>query len=278
MSDSFTLASPHARRRSQAQAAASPLGASPWARYALAALFVALATALAFLAQQLIAAPNLTLVYVVPVVVAAARFGWGPSLFAVIAGVAAFDFFFTAPYYSFAIADPSNIWAAALLLVVAMIVTSVAAESRRRAIEADRAAERAGALQALAHVVIEDAPRREALQSAATALNRIFLAPAAVFMEQDGRVRAVASAGTTGIAPADEEAARGALTSHIATRGESYPYDRTYFDMWPISTASGLRCVLAVDFAHADEARPSSPDRFVDAVAVYLAASMGKAA
>ena len=69
---------------------------------------------------------------------------------------------------------PSEIWAAVLLFVIASIVTSVAAQSRRRAMEAREAAERAQALQALAHTVIEGRSQSQILQAAATALHRIF--------------------------------------------------------------------------------------------------------
>src|SRR5262245_13986268 len=71
------------------------------AQYGLALVLVALATGLAFLVQHLISAPNVTLIYVLPVIISATLFGWGPSLLTVAVGVVAFDFFFTEPYYSF---------------------------------------------------------------------------------------------------------------------------------------------------------------------------------
>ena len=44
-----------------------------------------------------------------------------------VAGVSiAFDFIFTEPYYSLTMTNPSEIWAAVLLFVIASIVTSVA--------------------------------------------------------------------------------------------------------------------------------------------------------
>ncbi|HUN97144.1 MAG TPA: DUF4118 domain-containing protein [Bradyrhizobium sp.] len=101
-------------------------------------MLVALATGLAFLAQRLISAPNVTLIYVLPVIISATLFGWDPSLLTVVVGVVAFDFFFTEPYYSLTITSPSDIWAAVVLFVIASIVTSVAAESRRRAMEAEQ--------------------------------------------------------------------------------------------------------------------------------------------
>jgi len=245
------------------------------AQYGLSLLFVALATVLAFAVQHLIPAANLTLVYVVPVTVAATLFGWGPSLLAVVAGVAAFDFFFTEPYYSFAMTNPSDIWAAALLLIVATIVSSVAAEARRRALQANEAAERADALRALAHAVIESRPQREILQAAATALYRIFGAPAAVLLYGDGDgIDALAAAGGAQLTQADKDAARDALSSHLSMRGETYPHVQTYFDFWPISTPAGCNCVLGVDFAHSARERPPSPEKLVEVVGGYVAAAL----
>lgn len=257
---------------SGAVAAAPPLAA----RYGLSLLLVAVATVLAFVVQHLIAAPNLTLVYVLPVVLAATFLGWGPSVLAVVASVAAFDFFFTAPYFSFAIANPSDIWAAALLFVVAAIVTAVAAQSRRRTVEARLAGEQARALQALAHVVITSRPRRDVLEAAALTLHRIFGAPIAIFMQEGQRFGAVATAGDPMISQADEDAAKEVLSMKIPSRGETYPYDRTPFDFWPVETPAGCRCVLGVDFVHADRERPVAPERFVEVVAAYVATALPK--
>ena len=174
-------------------------------------MFVALATVLAFVVANLIAAPNLTLIFVLPVVIAATAFGWGPALNAAVLGVLAFDFFFTQPYYSFRIASPSDLWAAGLLLVIAAIVSSVAAEARRRAVEARLAAEQAQALQGLAHVVIEGRAEADILKAAANALSQIFSAPAAIFLERGSALRPVATAGGAEITGAEEEAASGAL-------------------------------------------------------------------
>jgi len=223
--------------------------------------------------QHLISAPNVTLIYVLPVVISATLFGWGPSLLAVAAGVVAFDFFFTEPYYSLTITSPSDIWAAVLLFVIASIVTSVAAQSRRRAVEAREAAEQAQALQALAHTVIEGRPQKQILQAAATALYRIFRAPAAILMQREDRIEAVATAGSAQITEADREAAGGALSSHEETRGDTYPYVGAYFDFWPISTPAGCNCALGVDFAHAARERPTSPEQIIEVIAGYVAAA-----
>ena len=213
MSDSFEE-DPFAPGRIRDPLPAAPPSLPLIVQYGLALVFVALATGLAFLVQHLISAPNVTLIYVLPVIVSATLFGWGPSLLAVAVEVLLSISFSPNPDYSLTITSPSDIWAAVLLFVIASIVTSVAAQSRRQAVEAREAAERAQALQALAHTVIESRPQSEILQAAATALHRIFRAPAAILMQRENRIDAVATAGSAQITEADREAARGALSSH----------------------------------------------------------------
>jgi K+-sensing histidine kinase KdpD len=246
------------------------------ARYGASLLFVALATGLAFIVDNLISAPNLTLIFVLPVMAAATFFGWGPSLAAVVAGVLAFDFFFTEPFFSFRIASPSDLWAAALLLVVAAAVSTLAAESRRRTLEARRAAEQAQALQALAHVIIQARPQSEVLEAAATALNRIFRAPSVIFMQKAGSFRPVASAGGAEITDAEEDAANGVLEVRLPALAETYPFDRSRFDFWPVAASKDFSCVIGVDFTRSGRERPAAPVRFVEIVGAYLAMAFSR--
>jgi K+-sensing histidine kinase KdpD len=275
MSDLISFTSRPTETGANRRQAASSGGTLPLVGQYLAALaMVAGATLLGFVVKTIIAAPNLTLIYVLPVVVAGVAFGWGPSLVAVIAGVLAFDFFFTEPYFSFTIYSPADIWAAVVLLVVAGIVTTVAAGSRRRAIEARRAAEHAEALQNVAHVVLQGRPRAEVLQAAAGALHEIFRAPAVIFLQELGSLRPAASAGRLEITPADEEAARGALSARLHTRPETYPYDRAEFEFWPVETPSACCCVIGVDFTRGQGERPDKPERFIDVISAYLAVAL----
>lgn len=253
-----------------ADAAKTPLAG----QYALSLLFVSVAAVLAFVVGRLIAAPNLALIFVLPVVIAATVFGWGPSLAAAAGGVLAFDFFFTAPYYSFRIASPSDIWAASLLLVIAAIVSTVAAESRRRAVAAEQVAQQADALRRLAHAVVEGRPPGEIAAVAAETLTQIFSGPAAIFIEHEGRLERMA---TTGGEPADdlEEAVQGALQANTHIHAGTYPFDRCEFDLWPITAAGGRRMVLGVNLTSSGRQRPEHPERLVEVVAGYLASAPG---
>lgn len=257
-------------------AVSPPLGAPLpiLARYGLAALLVAGSTAVAFVVDHLVTAPNLTLVFVLPVIVAASNFGWGPSLATILLSVASFDFFFTRPYFTLQMTEPAEIWAAALLLITAMIVSAVAGQARRRALDAHRAAEQAQALQGLAHVIVAGAPRKAILDAAATALSQIFRAPAVVYAAGDGFLRAEAKAGGAVVSEVENEAAMAALEARTHLQAEAYPNDQSRFDLWPVTPPAVEPFVLGVDFRTSGADRPGEPGRFIEIVGAYLAASL----
>jgi two-component system sensor histidine kinase KdpD len=96
---------------------------------------VALVTAgsSALLADQL---PDIVMLYLLCVVVVALRFGAIPSLVTGVLGVAACDFFFSAPYHSLAVADPHLAVTFVIMLAVGSIISGVAEEARRSEIKA----------------------------------------------------------------------------------------------------------------------------------------------
>lgn len=259
--------------RAEVRAGDGPLaeGSTPSAwTYAVSAALVALATGLGLSLQGMVPPASITLIFVLPVVVAASGFGFGPSLVATVLGVLSFDFFFTQPYYSFTIDSPADIWSAALLLVIATIVSAVAADARRRAVDSRQAAEQADALRSLAHTVVEAPSRRELAQAAAAALSRIFRAPAVVFVDQGGTFHGLFTAGGAKLTQAEMDAARGVLDLRLPSRGETYPFVTPKFDLWPVASRSGAGYVLGVEF-RGPRGRPSEPERFVEVVAAYLA-------
>jgi K+-sensing histidine kinase KdpD len=243
------------------------------AQYGVSLLLVAVATFVAFVADHVVAAPSLTLIFVVPVVIAATSLGWGPSVAAVALSVLSFDFFFTQPYFTVRMTEPSELWAAMLLLATSAIVSAVAGRSRRSALEARRAADQAQALQALAHTIIENRAQREVVEASATALSRIFAAPAVIFSEKEGRLIAEATAGGAMISEGDVKAAENAWEAKTHLRGETYPNDDSRFDFWPLAAPTTQRYVLAVDFKSSVFERPPDPERFIEIVSAYIASA-----
>ena len=76
---------------------------------------------------------HVTLVYLVPVVIAAAKLGITPAVVAAIAGGGASAFFFYPPIYSFLLEDPQHIIELALFVFVAVVTGHLAANLRRQA-------------------------------------------------------------------------------------------------------------------------------------------------
>ena len=77
-------------------------------RYVAAFALTVLAAAVAVAADSQVTIPNLSLVFVVPVVISAVFFGLDSSLFSAILGALAYNYFLTEPRYSLAVSDPST--------------------------------------------------------------------------------------------------------------------------------------------------------------------------
>ncbi len=108
-------------------------------RIAAALAMVAAATIVIALLRQIVAISYVSIVYLVPVFIAAMRLGLVPALAAAVAGVAASMYFFYPPIYSFRIADPQHILDLVLFVMVAVVISrlatsylSVVAEARMR--------------------------------------------------------------------------------------------------------------------------------------------------
>ena len=96
----------------------------------LSLLCVALAT-IGLLAIDRFLPANITpIVYLIPVIIAATRWGTWPAIVAAITGAAAADFFFFPPYYSFRLDDPQAIVDLLVFLLVALVGGDLASRVR----------------------------------------------------------------------------------------------------------------------------------------------------
>jgi two-component system sensor histidine kinase KdpD len=95
------------------------------------------------------------MIYLLTVVGVAARLGRGPSVLASVLAVAAFDFFFVLPYYTFAVANKSYLWTFTVMLVVALTISTLTARLRRQAEASSARERRANALYLLSRDLAE---------------------------------------------------------------------------------------------------------------------------
>lgn len=103
-----------------------------WDRYAWALVPTLVCSAVAFALYPHFELANLVMVYLLGVTVAALRFGRGPSALAAVLNVAAFDFFFVPPRFTFAVADVQYLVTFGVMLIVALVIASLVASVRQQ--------------------------------------------------------------------------------------------------------------------------------------------------
>jgi two-component system sensor histidine kinase KdpD len=115
----------------QTAARPEPFDPRPWL---MALWFVAIGLAAASLIQPLFGGiENVDLVFLTAVVSVAVRYGLWPSLLASVAASLCYNFFFLPPVYTFTITDPTNIAAFFFFMLIALLVSNVAARVRSQA-------------------------------------------------------------------------------------------------------------------------------------------------
>jgi two-component system, OmpR family, sensor histidine kinase KdpD len=156
--------------------------------YLEGALTTAVATALGKAIDASIVVPNVSLVFVVPVLVAAARHGLVPSLWVAGLSVLSFNFFFLPPLYEFTIADPANAVALVLLMFVAIAASALAARTRSQTEAARREARTTAELYAFSRKIAGVIELYDLLWIVVTHLARLLNAEVVMLMPEDGRL------------------------------------------------------------------------------------------
>jgi K+-sensing histidine kinase KdpD len=243
--------------------------ASESLRYLASIGMTAAATVVAVGLDSKVTIPNLSLVFVIPVIIAGLSLGLGPSFCSAILGALAFNFFLTEPRYSLAVDDAANIWAIGLLFVVGLIVSGVAFTSRQRATEAALLRRQAAVLQGYSRDVVAADNTNAIVSITSKALAALFQVPAFVMLVTKDRVVSLERVGDVEPQEAELEAARSTLETGTAVHSGVYPNLTSRFDFWPVETAEGQNAVIGLAF-DPDE-RPSEPDALVNIVVRVLA-------
>src|SRR6266576_2230193 len=101
--------------------------------YLMALAIVAVGLGIAELIQPRFGIENVDLVFFTAVVVVAVRYGLWPSLLACVVASLCYNFFFLPPIYTFTITDPTNVAAFFFFMLIALLVSNVAARVRTQA-------------------------------------------------------------------------------------------------------------------------------------------------
>jgi len=210
-------------------------------------LTTALAAAVGVTIDRLIVLPNISLVFVVPVMVAAARHGLVPSLWVSALGVLAYNFFFLPPLYEFTIRDPANVVALFFFMVVAVVASALAARTRSQTEAARREARTTAELYAFSRKIAGVMDLYDLLWTIVTHLARLLNAEIVILMPHDGRLESRAAfPPDSDFSEADMAAARWSWDAdHPTGKGtDTLPGGRWLFV--PIRTVRGPVGVIGV--------------------------------
>lgn len=154
---------------------------------ACAALVVAVTVAIALLETQ-VPVLGLSVLYLFAVLPVAILWGLGLAILVSVASMLSFNFFFLEPRHTLTLQDSSNWFALGVFLITSVVVSDLAARSRRRAIESTLLAEIAGLL--LEHGEVSGELERIASESArALRVDHVRIVPGedALSLEADSR-------------------------------------------------------------------------------------------
>jgi two-component system sensor histidine kinase KdpD len=239
--------------------------------YLEGALTTAVATALGKAIDASITVPNVSLVFVVPVLVAAARHGLVPSLWVAGLSVLAFNFFFLPPLYEFTISDPANAVALVLFMFVAIAASALAARTRSQTEAARREARTTAELYAFSRKIAGVIELYDLLWIVVTHLARLLNAEVVILMPEkdsgDGKLTPRAAfPPDSEFSDADLAAARWSWDAdHPTGRGtDTLPGGRWLFV--PISTSRSGVGVIGVLPLKAGHELSASERRLLEAV------------
>jgi len=131
--------------------------------YALSILAVGGAGLVAAVAEYFIPLEGLSIIFVLPVLVSAIRFGLWPSVVASLLGFSVYKFFFTEPRFTFPISSTEDFFTLVFFLIVAILTGNVAARTREQAEASRQTARRTAKLYDFSRRIAAAASRDDVL-------------------------------------------------------------------------------------------------------------------
>jgi len=166
-------------------------------RYLWAALACIAVTAVSMPLAAHFDRSNIVAIFILAVVLVGVRLGRGPAALSAVLNVAAFDFFFVPPRFSFAVSDVQYLLTFFIMLAVGLIAGQLTAGLRFQARVASHREERAGSLYEIARDLSGAMQIDQVIKISRESIERTFRATAAILLPVP----------TTGASPASVKAA-----------------------------------------------------------------------
>jgi two-component system sensor histidine kinase KdpD len=160
-----------------------------WDRYGWAAAISALCTLVAFAMYRRFELSNLVMIYLLGVTVAGLRLGRGPSALTAVLNVAAFDFFFVPPRYSFAVSDVQYLVTFGTMVTIALVIASLTASVRQQTRVAGARERRTALLYAMSRELAVTRGIANMARVAVRHVAEVFQCQTVVLLPEEGKLR-----------------------------------------------------------------------------------------
>jgi len=241
-----------------------PRPTSSSANYGRGVAVMLLCTAVAWLMLPIFELSNVVMVYLLGVVFVAWRYGRGPSIAAAVLGVATFDFFFVPPFLTFAVSDTQYLVTFAVMLVVALIISTLTTRIQQQAEAARGRERRTAALYAMSRDFAATASMDTLLDATIRHISETFDSRVAVLLPGERRALTVAAGEATLV---DEDANERGIAQWVLDHGEAAGFGTN-----TLPGSSTLYVPLTADHITLGvvAVRPSVPQRLLEPEQFHL--------
>jgi two-component system sensor histidine kinase KdpD len=214
------------------------------------------------------------MLYLLAVVVAAARFQRGPAVVASLVGIASFDFFFVHPFYTFSVADVRYVLTFGVMLVVALVMGTLTGRIRTQAEAAREREQRTSALYSLSRDLAVAGDRNAVLAAALRNLRDTFAIDGVILLPGEAGVMAAATPALYALDERERAVAQWAFDhAQAAGRGtRTLPGAAALYV--PLTSSGRALGVVGVPLADPGEFRDPARRRLLEALAGQTAIAL----
>jgi two-component system, OmpR family, sensor histidine kinase KdpD len=173
--------------------------------FAWSILTVAVCTGLARIMFPYFERLDVAMIYLLGVVLISSRTSKWPALFTAIMSVAAFDFFFIPPYYSFAVSDVRYFITFFVMFLVSFIISRLTLRVRQQAEAARLRERRTAALYSMSRELVRERGTERLSEIAIRHMSEIFGSQVAILISDEGGRLVQTSAGDAVFTPDAQE-------------------------------------------------------------------------
>ena len=186
------------------------------------------------------------LLYLPAVLAAAGFYGLGPGLLAAVASALAFNFYFTHPFHTLRIASPEDVATVALLFLVALVTSQLAARMRTERRAAQKSAARNATIAGLARRLLSCSSDEQIAKVACRELARLFECNAVMMAGAPEPQVVAGQPGHATLTPSDIAAAAWAIESGEPAGRGTRSVIVTEWVFYPVKSDSEVLAVIGL--------------------------------